>query len=385
MSDPVAGMDPRIDRLRGLLAIGVLLGHAIDLARISAADPSGTLFSAAMATRPFYGFICVVGFIALSGYCIARSTLRRFALGEYIVKRVTRVYPLLIVATLLTGLLEWVALDNPHRPFMWILHGDGRDVKMFIAAMLGFSGFKRPFGALSPAYTISFELFYYAIWGLAMKVAAGRGRRALLLAAAVALVLMIFGDRVRESLGWFADFVPIMGIAVFSAWLLGAALAVAERPMTRIARVIPTWATWLVLVCLFAYGVDAYNLPTDIQTHPYVAFAYFAVISGLFLTVVATWLAHPDPAPRASDIWLGEMSYPLFLMHGPAIIAVQFALNAAGVRLTFAANLAVLLAAAFVAAMLMLTLVERPVMAWRRSFRLRPRTAPPALAETAAS
>jgi peptidoglycan/LPS O-acetylase OafA/YrhL len=369
-------MDPRIDRLRGLLAIGVLLGHAIDLARLSAPTPSGTLFSIAVATRPFFGFICVVGFIALSGYCIARSTLRRFALGEYIVKRVTRVYPLLIVAALLTGLLEWVALDNPHRPFMWILNRDGRDVKMFIAAVLGFSGFKGPFGALSPAYTISFELFYYAIWGLAMKAAAGRGRRALLLAAAVGVVLMVFGGQMRASLGWFAGFLPIVGIAVLPGWLLGAALAVAERPMTKVARVIPTWATWLVFVSLFAYGVDAYDLPTDVQTHPYVAFAYFAVISGLFLTVVATWLAHPDPAPRASDLWLGEMSYPLFLMHGPAIIAVQFALNAAGIRLTFAANLAVLLAAAFAAAMVMLTLVERPVMAWRRSSRLRPAAAP---------
>ena len=378
-------MDPRIDRLRGLLAIGVLLGHAIDLARISTPNPSGTLFSIAVATRPYFGFICVVGFIVLSGYCIARTTMRRFALGDYIVMRVTRVYPLLIVAALLTGLLEWVALDNPHRPFMWILARDGRDLKKFVSALLGFSGFKGPFGALSPAYTISFELFYYAIWGLAMKAAAGRGRRALLIATAVGLVLIVFGGRMRDSLGWFAGFLPIVGIAVMPGWLLGAALAVAERPLTRIARVVPAWATWLVFVWLFAYGVDAFNLPIDVLTNEYVTFAYFTIMSGLFLTVVAAWLAHPDPAPRASDTWLGEMSYPLFLMHGPAIIGLQFALNAAGVHLTFAANLAILLAGAFMAAMVMVTFVERPVMAWRRSFRLRSATAPSILAETAPS
>jgi peptidoglycan/LPS O-acetylase OafA/YrhL len=88
--------------------------------------------------------------------------------------------------------------------------------------------------------------------------------------------------------------------------------------------------------------------------------------------VVGAWLARPDPTPRASDGWLGEMSYPLFLMHGPAIIAVQFGLNAAGVRLTFPANLAILLAAAFAAAMVTLACVERPVMSWRRRFRRRP-------------
>lgn len=376
-------LDPRIDRLRGLLAIGVLLGHAIDLARLSTPNPSGTLFSIAGATRPFFGFVCVVGFIALSGYCIVRSTRRGFAPVSYAVMRVTRVYPLLIVAALLTGLLEWIALDDPNRPFMWILPRDGRDVKRFVAALLGLSGFKEPFGALSPAYTISFELFYYAIWGLAMTAAAGRGRRALLIASAAAIVFMVFGARMQASLGWFAGFLPIAGIAVLPGWLLGAALALEEGRLTRIARRVPTWLTWIVFVWLVAYAHDAFNLPIDIPGNGYLTFAYFAVLSGLFLTVVAAWLARPDPAPRASDTWLGEMSYPLFLMHGPAIIAVQFALNTAGVRLPFAANLAILLAAAFAAAMVTLICVERPVMAWRR--RLRPRRAPAAapLAEAA--
>ena len=110
---PDAPMDPRIDRLRGLLAIGVLLGHAIDLARLSTVAPAGTLFAIAMATRPYFGFICVVGFIALSGYCIARSTLKGFALGSYAVKRVTRVYPLLIVAVLLGTLAGRLARGRP--------------------------------------------------------------------------------------------------------------------------------------------------------------------------------------------------------------------------------------------------------------------------------
>ena len=139
----------------------------------------------AMAARPYFGFICVVGFIALSGYCIARSTMRHFALGDYIVKRVTRVYPLLIVAALLTGPSNGSRSTSPHRPFMWILARDGRDMKRLSPPCSGFSGFKGAFGALAPAYTISFELFYYAIWGLAMKAAAGRGRRALLMATGV--------------------------------------------------------------------------------------------------------------------------------------------------------------------------------------------------------
>jgi peptidoglycan/LPS O-acetylase OafA/YrhL len=375
-------MDPRIDRLRGLLAIGVLLGHAIDLARISTPNPSGTLFSVAMATRPYFGFICVVGFIVLSGYCIARSTMRRFALGEYTVKRVTRVYPLLIVAVLVTALVEWIAFDSPHRSEMWVL---GRDVRKFIAALAGFSGFKGTFGALAPAYTISFELLYYAIWGLALAVAAGRDRLALVISAAVGAVLIVTGAWLRDSLGWFAGFVPIVGVAVFPGWLLGAALALFQDRLTKVVRAVPIWTAWVLFAWVHAYCVDAYNLPFDTKANDYVNAAYYTTVSALFALIVAAWLARPAPASRESDTWLGEMSYPLFVIHGPVIIGVQFALNAWGLDPPFVANLAILLTASFAVSMGLVTLVERPVMAWRRGIRPSGPAAPQALAESAAS
>jgi peptidoglycan/LPS O-acetylase OafA/YrhL len=90
--------------------------------------------------------------------------------------------------------------------------------------------------------------------------------------------------------------------------------------------------------------------------------------------MVASWLARPVPAPRPLDTWLGEISYPLFLVHGPVIIGLQFALNAWPVELPFIADLALLLAAPFAAAMVVVALVERPVMAWRRRIRM-PETA----------
>lgn len=351
-------MDPRIDRLRGLLAIGVLLGHAIDLAHLSAPHASGTLFAIATATRPFYGFVCVIGFIVLSGYCIARSTMTRFVPGEYAVMRITRVYPLLIVAVLLTALVEWIAAGSPYRPEMW---GIGQDVRKFFVALAGFSGFHGTFGALAPAYTISFELLYYAIWGLAMTAALGRSRRALLISAAVAIVLLAVGSRLRGMLGWSGGFLPAAGIALFPGWLLGAGLALMQDRVTTVARLIPNWAAWLLFVTVYAYLIDTVDIYHVV---------YMTLISGLFFTIVAAWLSRPSPARSATDTWLGEMSYPLFLIHGPTIIGVQFALNAWHIRLTFTTELTILLAASFAAATLLVMFVERPVMAWRRRIRI---------------
>jgi peptidoglycan/LPS O-acetylase OafA/YrhL len=376
-------MDPRIDRLRGLLAIGVLLGHAIDLAHMSAPNPSGTLLSIAMATRPFYGFVCVIGFIVLSGYCIARSTMKGFSLGDYTLMRVTRVYPLLIVAVLLTALVEWVALDSPYRPEMWI---GGRDVRKFLAALLGFSGFKGYFGALAPAYTISFELMYYAIWGLAMTAAFGRGRRALVIATAIAALLLVVASPLRARLGWFAGFLPGGGIAVLPGWLLGAALALLQDRVTRVARFVPVWGAWIAFGIVYAHFVDGFGLPfMQFVAAPSESLnvIYCTMVSGLYFTIVAAWLARPTPARSATDTWLGEISYPLFVIHGPTIIGLQFALNAWHVQLTFNVNLAILLTASFAVAILLLKFVERPVMAWRRRLRVPSTMARSSMAATA--
>jgi peptidoglycan/LPS O-acetylase OafA/YrhL len=360
-------MDPRIDRLRGLLAIGVLLGHTIDLVQVSVSNPSGTLFSMATASRHYYGFVCVIGFIVLSGYCIARSTMSRFSLGDYTVMRVTRVYPLMIVGVLLAALVEWAAYGGPYRPHMWGLGRD--DVRKFVAALAGFSGFKGAFGASAPVYTISFELMYYAIWGLAMAAALGRARRALLIAAAAAVLLIVFASPLRARLGWFAGFLPVLGIAVLPGWLLGAALALVQDRVIKVARVMPNWAAWMLFVLVYAYCLDAFPVPFFFASE-YVLAAYCTMLSGLYLTIVATWLARPSPVRSATDTWLGEISYPLFVIHGPTIMGLQLAMNAWHIELTFAANLAILLAASFGAAMLMLKFVERPVMAWRRRIRL---------------
>lgn len=360
-------MDPRIDRMRGLLAIGVMLGHAILFAQESSLEPAGTLFAITVPSRPYFGFICVVGFIVLSGYCIGRSTVRNFSPSRYAFMRVTRLYPLLSVAALLTAAVEWWAFGNPHRSIYW---AKGIDVRTFLYAVGGLSGFWGQFGALAAAYTISFELMYYLIWGLAMTASSRRPARALLLAMGVATVLIALQPRLQDIVTSEGNhnFLPL-AIALIPAWLLGAALCVFERAWTNVARFIPIWATWIALLWTFARGFDQFQKPRVMQAD-YSDVAYFSIMSLLFVLVLAAWLARPAPAQNATDKRLGEISYPLFLIHGPVIVGVQFAMNRMNFHQSFDVSLAILVSASVGVAATLTVLVERPLMAWRRRARV---------------
>jgi len=94
-------------------------------------------------------------------------------------------------------------------------------------------------------------------------------------------------------------------------------------------------------------------------------------MSLLFVIAVAAWLARPTPQENRADKWLGEISYPLFLAHGPVIIGSQLLMNRLGFELPFEAALTILIVASVLAAAVLAALVERPVMAWRRRVKQR--------------
>jgi peptidoglycan/LPS O-acetylase OafA/YrhL len=361
-------MDPRIDRLRGYLAIGVMLGHAIDLAHLSTPDATAVsmIYRIALALRPYLGFICVLGFIVLSGYCITRSTLKGFSIGHYTMRRVTRLYPLLIVAVLLTAAFEFATANSPHRPVLW---QTAVSVKSALIALAGLSGFRGQFGGLAPTYTLSYELMYYTVWGLALVSTRGRHSLGWGIAVVVTGLLWFFGESIRATVGPLADFFTNrLAIA-----LLGAGLALYERPLTAIGRYLPVPAMWFMLALAYTLANDIYRKP-DVTTTNATDALYYTVMAGLLIATMAAWLARPS-RPNATDTWLGELSYPLFLIHGPTIIALQFAINALGLKPDFQVTFAVLVIGSIAMAQVLTILVERPLMSWRRRGKPAPQPA----------
>jgi peptidoglycan/LPS O-acetylase OafA/YrhL len=364
-SAPAYHFDLRIDRLRGWFAILVLLGHAFDVAVPYARLLPGRLdfgLNIVASARGFLGFLWVIGFLVLSGYCIARSCERqgeRFAFGRYALMRVSRLYPLMITAALFTLAIETIMAGSALRPPIWRLTDIAPTTGLGFA-LLGLSGFGQ-YGSMAPSYTITYELIYYGIWGLIWL--AFRRSRLMVTVACCASLLALY-------------FVLVPGVAqlcavIYVCWLIGAALWMYRRELEPLARRIPESVAWLVLV-VTAVAVAIYN-DYGIGHPPLTeaslgAILQFAVLGLAFAVVVASYTAKPMwlSLTTAFDRWLGDISYPLFMAHGPVIIFTGFLINWSGLQTTFTVHLLIQCVVALVAAHLMMVLVDRPLAAWRR-------------------
>jgi peptidoglycan/LPS O-acetylase OafA/YrhL len=340
-------MNPFINRLRGLLALGVALTHASDISQLYPTTSDG-FYKFLFPLFQFGGFDYVLGFIVISGYCIARSTKSSFSIGSYAALRATRLFPSLIVCACFAGLVEWVLLGSPNRVVVW---NHGLNLHNFIASLFGMSGYYGQFGSFSPTYTVSFELLFYAVWGAVLALSPA------LLAVPVSLVAGIL-------LYFLLPFNYGFSLVLFGSWLMGAALAVHEREIRRLAVKVPLWAMWLVVLILFIAGND-YKFSQKVFIWNYPG-SLVTLAGGLMFAVIMACHLAKDGRELQLDRWLGDISYPVFLIHGPIMMAVASALKASGAVFDFGEMLLILLGSAILAAQLVFVFVERPVMRLRK-------------------
>ena len=347
-------INPFINRLRGILAMGVVCWHVLGM-------PGQIPFSTDIWQGVFgplvlfSGFNYVVGFIVVSGYCIARSTLKRdFTFARYMALRITRIYPALIACACIAGIVELVLFESPHRLAVW---NSGITVHNFGLSLIGLSGFYGQFGSYAATYTVSYELLFYVIWGAVF-------------AATPTTIAVPTSAIVGAGLYFVLPMNYHFALVLFGAWLIGAALAVYEKEIIRVARHVPLWLMWLVVIWAYVtwngltgpLGGLMWSAPACLSYLP---------LGLLFAIVMACHLARNGPALQLDD-WLGDISYPLFLVHIPIVMATGSAIKASGVTLSYFAIMAVYFASSILVAQGVLVLVERPVMRMRYGISIRP-------------
>ncbi len=324
-----------IDALRGIAAVAVMLFHYTT--RIGQLYPMAS--PAWVDVR--HGHYGVNLFFIVSGYVIFMTLQRTRQSMDFVVSRFSRLYPAYWAAVVLT-----FAVTS-------LLGLPGKQVTALQAAgnLLMFHGFFGIPNVDSVYWTLEVELLFYA--GMFGLYALGRLNRI---------------HRVLWGL-----------LALRLVYHLAAALAGIDLPWRIYSALILAYIPW------FALGIAIYRVvhPQDAADRSASlalcagAVVVLGVVAGPAIGVMAVafgglvwaaatrrlpWLAHPVM------VWLGAISYTLYLLHENIGWSLLLRLQDLGVPRN--AGIAIAIALSLGLATALTRLVEQPVMAWiRRRYR----------------
>jgi len=232
-----------LDKLRFLLAMWVLLAHAVGWGVYTGAmDSDGVpsqigrafvwIFQRDGETHP-----AVLAFIVLSGYCIHRNGFRinrAFCLITYGIRRFFRIFPVYFLASLL-GVVVWFAGVNADASATKALTGtDSITTWGLFNKLTGFSSFipslhTTGWQGNAPLTTAIVEAWLYVFYGfVAWFVARGYSLRALVFSAVIIWMMTLWYVHLNpENLGWWHNG-SFISFALY--WWVGAFLAETQQP-----------------------------------------------------------------------------------------------------------------------------------------------------------
>lgn len=307
-----------IQCLRGLAAIAVMMSHSlVNITAPGQAEVARFLFLSGGSGVDL--FFIISGFILVVSTAKSDGTLAYT--GSFLARRMLRIWPAYVAATLL---------------FMWVGYGGGvflygpaqeRILKSLAFIPLDFSGDAPFFGyaALAVGWTLNYEVYFYLIAAATMLF--GRLRWAAMMLWMILTLLIApaflsgftFASSFRQPLTGYANIVTnpiILNFAAGVAIGLAAQHVPASLPRRFLAGLVGAAAVFAVVMLLGRYrtghGLAFYGM------------AYVPLVASL---AVAAKSGLEIPVPRVL-IWLGAISYSIYLVHPMVQYAVPTALNA---------------------------------------------------------
>lgn len=284
-------MPPRqvlsIQYLRGLAALLVVLHHA--------RNPQPWLFN------PLDGFMFgaagVDVFFVISGF-IMFTAARSEAVADFARRRLLRVAPLYWLATL--GFLTFSLVLNPDGVTGW--------TPAHLVKSLLFIPHESPihpgeaWPLLVPGWTLNFEMFFYAVFAVAIV-----SGRVVLTTCAIILGLVAFGLLVRPAGPIAAAYTSPLMLEFLAGVLVGKAWA--SRPFAVLWPLLPLGVAALLLVASPAVAPEWHALGRMVP-------AVAIVIGALALEPLAR------ARPSAGLKLVGDASYAIYLSHIPTLMVV---------------------------------------------------------------
>jgi peptidoglycan/LPS O-acetylase OafA/YrhL len=320
-----------LDAFRWIAATLVVLTHINNrlLLRLSLL-PAGqrTSFSYGTALLAGFGHQAVVVFFVISGFLVGGSLWRErtnagdVALPRYFLKRLTRLWVVLLPALLLVLVCDRVGIDVLRAPQWGIYLDDLHPTVPDLAAPLSAATFAcnalflnnvacAHYGSDEALWSLFNELWYYVVFALLVTASIPRRRswqRALGVATSV-LLLTLF---TRWQTGG-ASFAPYLAI-----WLVGVVCNVRRRPLVDVplAAMAAILFAWLIGFRL-AFRTD------QLDAIPGAWFAGDAMLALLFGNLLLLLKARTNLAPPVGGgihKTLADFSFTLYCVHTPILM-----------------------------------------------------------------
>ena len=309
-----------LDGLRGAAALMVVWYHIFE----------GFAFASGGAIETFnHGYLGVDFFFMLSGFVISYSYDDRWSkgltTGNFFKRRLIRLHPMVVmgaiigtISFLIGGSLRW---DGTQAPFGWVMMamlmgmlllpawpGAGYDVR----------GNGEMYSLNGPTWSLFFEYLGNVLYALFIRKLSGRGLAILAAVLGVAMGWFAVADVSGYGMigvGWTLDAVNFLGglARMLFPFTLGMVLARNFKPV-KVRGIF--WIASAVLFVLFSVPY----IPACGAICMNGAFEFLCILL-LFPAII--WMgasgATTDKFSTATCKFLGEISYPLYVVHYPVM------------------------------------------------------------------
>lgn len=352
------GYRPELDGIRAIAIVSVLGGHSTLIG--SGADLMGPKL--ATGALGFHGGVFGVDiFFVLSGFLITTLLLQEYASWRQIdfkafyIRRILRLSPAMLMT--LAGCAVYLLLSGGHSGNFdwWAILYSALYVSNFALIFGGLI-----LGMLTPTWSLSVEEQFYSIWPLIMSRLVTASRASVVKFILIAIVFTLGLRAVLHAAFWHFYAWPLFGAAnhlIFAradGLLCGAMVAFVAHwgwlpdPGRYATQIKATgWFCALTLLAILHYGPGIQESGLYGASIFYFFYAYVSVATALFIAV----LLSAPPAPLLAllrwrpMVWIGKISYGLYLYHMPIFVLTPVALLGQIGSVAFAVPLAFAVAA----------------------------------------
>lgn len=265
-----------------------------------------------------FGRQAVIGFFVMSGFLIGGQVLARIDsdkpfLRDYFIHRVVRIYMVLLPATALTVIFDFIGRKLfPASHIAYQMFEGHYDLRYLFSNLLNVQGIlAKHYGTNGPLWSVGYEFWYYILFPLLLApMIATLGRSQALICAILGLFL-IFAVTLRQL--WFP-----FGLFL---WLLGALVFLLNRPLVSSPRkaFYQFFTIGFLVGCVFSIDV--------IKAHPwvqYLADTFTALaFANLLLTIRFTKNLHWKFLDWHGHKTLADFSFTLYAIHNPTLMLLR--------------------------------------------------------------